>query len=135
MCAWTGASEGRSVVRTAPIDQHGLGSVSTIAAPDGGDLFLSALAPGPSDEAVVLLGEPARSPAGTPLPGRYALLAARGIDAAPGRTLFALPQLVAPPGPVSGPAVAVEPGTDRAVAAWRGAAGAIDYAVQGGAQP
>ncbi len=134
MCAWTGASEGHRVVRTAPIDQHGLRSVSTIAAPAGGDLFLSALAAGPSDEALMLLGEPARSTAGAALPGRYTLLAARGVDAAPGRTLFAPPELVAPPGPVSGAAVALEPGSDRAVAVWRGAAGAIDYAVQNGSQ-
>ncbi len=133
MCAWTGAGEGHLVVRTAPIDQRGLRAVSTIAAPAGGDLFLSALAPGPNGEAVVLLGEPARSPAGTLLPGEAALLASRGTDAAPGRTLFGPPQLVAPAGPLSGASVAVEPGTDRAIAAWRGAAGAIDYAVQTGA--
>jgi len=134
MCAWTGASEGRWVVRTAPIDQHGLGSVSTIAAPNGGELFLSALAAGPSGEALALLGEPASSPAGAPPQARSALLAARGIDAAPGRTLFAAPQLVAPPGPVSDGAVAVEPGTDRAFVAWRGAGGAIEYAMQTGAR-
>ncbi len=134
MCAWTGASEGRWVVRTAPVDQHGLRAVSTLAAPAGGDLYLSALAPGPSGEAVALLGQPVRSSSGAPVPRQVALLASRGIDAAPGRTLFAPPQLVAPPGPVSGATLAIEPGTDRALAAWRGADGAIDYAVQGGAQ-
>jgi hypothetical protein len=134
MCAWTGASEGHLVVRTAPIDQHGLRAVSTIAAPAGGDLWLSALAPGPRGEALALLSESGRSPSGAAAPGQVKLLASRGIDAAPGRTLFAPPQLVAPTGPVSGATLAVEPGTDRAIVAWRGAAGAIDYAVQGGAQ-
>jgi hypothetical protein len=63
-----------------------------------------------------------------------ALLAARGIDAAPGRTLFGPLQLVAPPGPVSGATAAVEPGTDRAIVAWRGPAGAIEYSLQPGPQ-
>ncbi len=132
MCAWTGASEGRFLVRTAPVDQHGLRAVNTIALPAGGDLYLSALAPGPSGEAVALLSEPVPSSSGAP--GQVELLASRGVDAAPGRTLFAPPQLVAAPGPVSGATLAIEPGTDRALAVWRGAAGAIDYAVQDGAQ-
>ena len=134
MCAWTGAEAGRAVVRTAPIDQRGLRDVSTISAPGGGDLLLSALAPGPYDEAFLLASEPAMSAAGTPVAGQAALLASRGIDAAPGRTLFSPLQPVAPTGPVSGATIAVEPGTDRAVSAWRGAAGAIEYSLQPGAQ-
>ncbi len=133
MCAWTGASEGHAVIRTAPIDQRGLRAVATIAAPGSGDLLLDALAPGPRGEAVALASEPVPA-AGRSVPGQAALLASRGIDAAPGRTLFGPLQLVAPPGPVSDATVGVEPGTDRAIAAWRGAAGAIEYSIQPGAQ-
>ena len=131
MCAWTGVADGRWVVHTAPIDQRGLRSVATLA-PPAGDLVLDALAPGPRGEAVALLSEPLLEAAGLPVPGRAALLAARGIDAAPGRTLFAAPELVAPPGPVSGAAVGIEPGTDRALAVWRGEAGAIEYSERPG---
>jgi hypothetical protein len=134
VCAWVGASEGRSVLRTAPVDQHGLRAVATIAAPAGGDLLLDALAPGPRGEAAVLASEPVAGSAGTAAPGQATLLAARGIDAAPGRTLFGPLQPVAAPGPVSGATVAVEPGTDRAIVAWRGAAGTIEYSLQPGAQ-
>ena len=125
MCAWTGVSEGRWAVRTAPIDQLGLRHVSTIAAA-GADLALSALAPGPRGEAVALLGE---TPAGG---GASALLAARGIDAAPGRTLFGAPERITPAGwsgPVSSATVAIEPGADRAFAAWRGAGEEIYYSL------
>jgi hypothetical protein len=134
MCAWTGGEEGRLVVRTAPVDQHGLRSVSTIATPSGASLSLDALAPGPDGEVVALMSEPAGGAGSSSLPGEAALLASRGTDAAPGRTLFGPVAPVAPPGPVSGATLAVEPGTDRAIAAWRGADGAIEYAVQGGAQ-
>jgi len=126
MCAWTGVSAGRWAVRTAPIDQRGLQSVATLAAP-GGELVLDALAPGPRGEAVALLSEPETDATGSLVAGAAALLAARGIDAAPGRTLFAAPEAVAPAGPVSGATVGIEPGTDRALVAWRGGAGAIEY--------
>lgn len=120
MAAWAGASEGRWVVRTAPIDQHGLRAVSTIAAGDG-DALLSALAAGPRDEAMLLLREPAPG-------GGQTLLSARGVDEAPGRTLFSTPQPIAT-GTIEAPAVALDPDSDRAVAAWRGQGGAILYSL------
>ena len=121
MAAWAGAEGERRVIRSAPIDQRGLRAVSTISAP-ATDALLAALAPGPRGEAVMLVTEPG--------PGGQALLAVRGTEAA-GRTLFGAPELIAEPGPVTGAAVAVEPGSDRAFAAWRGAAGAIEYSVRG----
>ncbi len=122
MAAWAAVEGGRWMVRSAPIDQRGLRTVSTIALPQSSAL-LAALAPGPRGEAVMLLSEPVT-------PARQELLAARGTEAA-GRTLFGAPQLVAGPGPVSGASVAVEPGSDRAFAAWRGAGGAIEYSIGG----
>ncbi|HTA05779.1 MAG TPA: hypothetical protein VK774_05405, partial [Solirubrobacteraceae bacterium] len=62
--------------------------------------------------------------------GTQALVAARGIDASPGITIFGGPEQVAPPGPNSEATLAFDPDSDRALALWRGAAGAIDYAIR-----
>jgi hypothetical protein len=121
MSAWGGVQDGRWVLRTAPIDQHGLRSISTTAAPDG-DALLDALAPGPRGEAIALLSEPQTGTG-------EALLAARGIEAA-GRTYFDAPEVLAPAGPVSGATVAIEPAGDRAVAAWQGAGGVVHYSLR-----
>ncbi|HEX4436157.1 MAG TPA: hypothetical protein VH061_05110 [Solirubrobacteraceae bacterium] len=129
MTAWAGVEGSDWVIRTAPIDQRGLQTVSTIAAPSG-DALLSALAPGPRGEAVVLFTEPVVGSDGEPSASSETLWAARGIDVAPGRTQFALPEQVAPAGPVAGATVAVEPGSDRALAAWRGEGGRIVYSLR-----
>ena len=118
MAAWAGVEGSRWVTRSAPIDQRGLRMISTISG-----ALPAALAPGPRGEAVMLLSEPEG-------PGRAVLLAARGTEAE-GRTLFGTPVPLAGPGPLSAATVAVEPGTDRAFAAWRGAAGTIGYSVGG----
>jgi hypothetical protein len=129
MAAWSGVSEGRRVIRTAPIDQHGLRSVGTIATP-GVDALLSALAPGPDGEAIVLFSEPQPPRAVGAGGSSQALLAARGVDAAPGRTIFDAPEPIAAPGAVAGATVGVDPADDSAVAAWQGAGGAIEYSIR-----
>jgi hypothetical protein len=128
MAAWSGAAAGHWVLRTAPIDQRGLRTVSTITAPTG-DALLSALAPGPRGEAILLWTQPQLSPTGHPMPGRQSLLAARGTDAAPGVAQFGRAQLIAPPGPVSGATVAVDPRSDMAIAVWLGEHDSIRYSV------
>jgi len=126
LAAWAGAAGGHWVVRTAPIDQNGLRMITTIAAPNG-DALLDALAPGPRGEAVILWSEPRSSPAGQPDASRQSLMAARGFEAAPGAAHFGPAELVAPPGPVSGATVAVDPGSDGAIAAWLGEHGSIRW--------
>ncbi len=138
MAAWPGTAGGHWVVRTAPIDQHGLRTVATIAAP-GADVRLYALAPGPDGEAIALLGEPRPwPPAGitalpgqpTPTaPGAVSLLAARGTEVA-GRTDFSAPEAVGEASSISGATLAVEPGTDRAVAAWQGTGGLVYWSLR-----
>jgi hypothetical protein len=148
MSAWGGVEAGRWVLRTAPIDQHGLRTVGTIAAPEG-DALLAALAPGPRGEAVALFTEPQAAPAGEALLGEpqaghlppalmagpqspsaaQGLFAVRGIETA-GRTQFGAPEAIAPVGPVSGASVAIEPSSDRAVAAWQGAGGVVYYSLR-----
>jgi len=129
MAAWNGASGGHWVLRTAPIDQRGMQSVSTIAAP-AGEALLSALAPGPRNEAVMLWTEPELTPSGAPDLSRRRLMAARGSEFAPGATRFGGPELVAPPGPVSGATLAVDPESDRALAVWVGEHGSLHYSVR-----
>lgn len=129
MLAWPGVASGRWVVRTAAIDQHGVGPPSTIAAPSG-DALLCDLAPGPDAEALVLWSEPQQGEGGAPETRRQAIFAARGIDAAPRHTIFGAPEEVAPPGPNSEAALAIDPASDRALAVWHNGAGALQYALR-----
>jgi hypothetical protein len=129
MLAWTGAQDGHWVVRTAAIDLNGIGPPSTISSPQA-DALLSDLAPGPDGEAIALWREPQRSASGTLEPGAQAILAARGDDAYPDETVFAAPELVAPAGPNEDATVALDPASDAAIALWRGAGGAIEYALR-----
>jgi hypothetical protein len=129
MFAWSGAQDGHWVVRTAAIDLNGLRKTSTISAP-GADALLSDLQPGPDGEAIALWDEPQRAPNGKLDAGDQAIVAARGIDARPGITIFGGPEQVAPPGPNSDATLAFDPASDRALALWLGASGNVDYAVR-----
>ncbi|HWF31512.1 MAG TPA: hypothetical protein VG188_03030 [Solirubrobacteraceae bacterium] len=129
MLAWSGAQDGHWVVRTAAIDLNGLRKVNTISAP-GTDALLDDLQPGPDGEAIALWSEPQRTTDGKLETSDQAIVAARGIDARPGITIFGGPEQVAPPGPNSGATLAFDPGSDRALALWLGAGGDVDYAVR-----
>jgi len=133
MMAWTGAEAGHLVVRAAAIDLHGVRPPSTISSP-GRDALLADLAPGPDGEALALWTEPQTTPIGLDL-GRQAIFAARGFDAYPGPPAFAVGEQVAPAGPNSDPTIAIDPDSDRAIAVWRGGAGAIAYAVRATGAP
>ncbi len=128
MVAWAGASEGHWVVRTAAIDLLGVGAPNTIAAP-GTDALLADLVPGPDDDALVLWTQPQPSP-GSPEPPVQSIFAARGFDAYPRRTEFGAPEQVAPPGPDRDTTVAFDPHGDGAIALWRGANDALEYAIR-----
>lgn len=128
MLAWSGAAAGHWVVRSAAVDLHGVGSIATISAP-GREALLMDLAAGPDDEAYALWAEPREGGDG-PKQGDQALFAARGIDVHPDRTIFAAPEPISAPGSdgtLGEAAVGVDPDSDRAIAAWRTADGAIDY--------
>jgi hypothetical protein len=129
MLAWSGAQDGHWVVRTAAIDLNGLRKVGTISAP-GADALLDDLQPGPDGEAIALWSEPQRAADGKLDSGVQAIVAARGIDARPGITIFGGPEQVAPPGPNSGATLAFDPSSDRALALWLGADGNVDYALR-----
>ncbi len=129
LAAWAGVAGGHWVLRTAPIDQRGLRTVSTIA-PASGDALLDALAPGPRGEAVMLWSEPAATPGGVPDQARESLLAARGTEGAPGVAVFGPSELVAAPGPVADATVSIDPASDLALAAWLGEGGSIRFAAR-----
>ncbi len=133
MLAWTGAVAGHWAIRVAAIDMLGVRPPSTIS-PAGQDALLAALAPGPDDEALALWTEPLQTASGLDL-GSQAIFAARGFDAYPGHTAFAAGELIAPPGPNSEATVALDPDSDRAVAAWRTGAGELAYAIRAPGAP
>jgi hypothetical protein len=132
--AWSGSETGHWVVHTAPIDLKGMRTIQTMRTP-GADALLAALAAGPAGDALVLWTEPQLGPAGIANPGQAAIFAARGIDAYPGLSIFGKPEEVAPLGANSDPALAVDPGSDRALAVWRGAGGVIEYAIRSASAP
>jgi hypothetical protein len=133
MLAWTGAQDGHWVVRTAPIDLHGVRAADTIS-PPGRDALLAGFAPGPDDEVLALWTEPQPSTTGLDL-ARQAIFAARGFDAYPGQTAFAAGEQVAPPGANSDATIALDPDSDRAIAAWRTGAGLLAYAIRSSGGP
>ena len=129
MIAWSGAQNGHWVVRTAAIDFNGLGSIATVSDP-AADSLLSDLQPGPDGEALALWTQPQPTPDGGLDTHRQALLAARGIDAYPDRTIFASPEQVASAGANDDATLAFDPDSDRALALWRGEGGRVQYAVR-----
>lgn len=133
MLAWTGAQDGHWVIRTAPIDLHGVRAADTIS-PPGRDALLAGFAPGPADEVLALWTEPQPTATGLDL-GRQAIFAARGFDAYPGQTAFAASEQIALPGPNSDATVALDPDSDRAIAAWRTGAGLLAYAIRSSGTP
>jgi hypothetical protein len=134
MMAWAGSADGHWVLRAAPVDLGGLKTINTIAAP-GSDVLLAGLAPGPDGDALALWTQPQQTAGDTPEPAQEAIFAARGIDAYPGTTMFGPSEEVAAPGPNSEATVAVDPGDDRALAAWRVGDGQIDYSIRSVAGP
>ncbi len=131
MLAWSGVASGRWVVRCASVDVHGVRAITTISDPHR-DALLASLTAGPANEVLALWSEPGEGRAASE-PGDQALYAARGVDLYPGRTVFTAPELITAagaPGTDGEAAVAVNPDSDRAVAAWRTPAGAVAYSLR-----
>lgn len=131
MLAWSGAASGHWVVRCAPVDIHGVRSIATISDPER-DALLAGLTAGPANEVLAWWTEPGEGPAaGGPV--NEPLYAARGVDLYSGRTVFTAPELITPagaPGANREAAVAVNPDSGRAIAAWRTPSGAIAYSLR-----
>jgi hypothetical protein len=126
MMAWTGMQAGHYVVRAAAVSLAGVGPPATLSAADQ-DSLLADLAPGPRDEVLAVWSSAPRTTAGLDRAG-IEIMAARG----PAGGTFGPAEAVAPPGAAGQPAVAIDPATDQALAAWRvgGSRPAIEYAVR-----
>ena len=168
MIAWTGVDGGRYVVRASPVSLRrgawapvvisGLGSAGGQAGANrtpttggqtgadrasAGDAVLADIAAGPDAEAFALWRTAPSLANGAP--GRagsdsWAIRAARGHYAGHGEVSFAAPELVASPGLNGPPAVAVDPTSGRALAAWvtlagGGGMGRIEYALRAAGSP
>jgi hypothetical protein len=83
---------------------------------------------------LALWTEPQETSAGLDL-SRQAIFAARGFDAYPGQTAFAVGEQIAPAGPNSDVTVALDPSSDRAIAAWRTGEGQLAYAIRAPGAP
>jgi hypothetical protein len=133
MLSWTDAERGHYVVRAAPAVFAGTHPAARLSDP-AGQSVLGALAPGPAGEAVAVW----RS---TPAPGRALdvgrneLWAARAFIERHGRVGLRAPEILAGAGAHGAPSAAVDPRSDRAVAAWLelGAHPRVEYATGPGA--
>jgi hypothetical protein len=130
---WTGTQRGRYVVRGAPI-VAAAGGAATLLSDARTDAVLAGLAPGAAGEAIALWTSP---PAGAvdPLAPRTHLWAARTFVVPRNRLELSAPAMIAAPGALAAVSVAVDPGDDRALAAWRTerASTSIGFAVAAGA--
>jgi hypothetical protein len=134
MALWPIMLDGDYAVQAAGLTSAKVLTPATISQ-IGADLRLAAIATGPRDDVVVVLERAARATAGGFDQTQQAILAARTVPGGPGGVAFEAPALLAPEGPNSAPAVAVDPASDRAVLAWQtvvGGSGQIAYAVRGG---
>jgi hypothetical protein len=135
--AWTAAERGRYVVRAAPAVFAATRPTTLLSDPSR-DAVLADLEPGPAAEAVALWSSPAgASAAGASAAGAHGseLWAARTFIARGDRLLSGPRARIAAAGPNGAASVAVDPRSDRVVAAWRtqGARPRIAYAVGPGA--
>lgn len=132
LMAWTGTQDGHFVVRAAGIDLEGVRTASTVSRP-GEDAVLRALATGPVGDALAAWSAtPLR--AGKPAAGMTgaaeSIMTARGVPSSRGVPRFGPPERVARAAGQGGVALAIDPGSDRALACWRDPAGPIRCAVR-----
>jgi len=133
--AWTAAERGRYVVRAAPA-VFATTRPATLLSDPARDAVLADLAPGPAGEAVALWSSPAGTSAASGAGAHGSELWAARTFIAPGDRLLSGPRTrIAAAGPNGPASVAVDPRSDRAVAAWRtqGARPHIAYAIGPGA--
>jgi hypothetical protein len=126
MLAWTEADRGRLSVRAAPAVFAGTQPSVQLSDP-AREAVLAALAAGPAGEAVALWRSVTPGPAGFD-GSRGELWAARAFIERHGRVGFRPAERVAPSGASSQVGAAIDPASDRPVAAWLVAGGrALEY--------
>lgn len=126
LMAWTERDGDHYVVREAPAVFAGVRPSATLSDP-AGQAVLDALAPGPENEAVALWQGTSGADA-IPTAPRGRLWARRTYVRAGDRVGQGTAEAVADAQPPVTPSLAIDPGTDRALAVWRTGAGTIEYA-------
>jgi len=111
------SSAGDLVLDAAPARQYGVLAPNVIAIA-GEDVHLGAVATGPRNELVALLEA---APQGSASPAIFAVRS--NVVRDPGGLGFGALTELARPGPDSAPAIAVDPESDAAIAAWQSGAG------------
>jgi hypothetical protein len=130
LLAWTAAEHGHYVVRAAPALFAASGPSVRLSGAQGGAV-LAGLAPGPDREAVALW-RGAGGPSGLGREaGRSELWTARAFIGRHDRPESEAPESLPTGAVVAAPALAVDPATDHAVAAWLtpGPSDRVEYAV------
>jgi hypothetical protein len=117
MLAWTVAERGHYVVRAAPAVFAASRPTTRLSDPRS-QAILADLAPGPAGEAIALWSTAPRFVGGTLDMGRAELWAARTSIRPHAHVVLRAPEKIAAAGPSVAATVAVDPATDRAVAAW-----------------
>ncbi|HEX4035117.1 MAG TPA: hypothetical protein VHX66_11790 [Solirubrobacteraceae bacterium] len=130
LAAWTLLSNGAYVVQAAGLTSSHILPPYTVSEP-GTDLRLAAIAPGPRNDAAIVLARAPRGVAGWNL-AQQSLLAARSVPGGPGGVAFESPVQIASAGSNSEPSIAFDPHSDAAVVAWQADGGRIAYAVRSG---
>jgi hypothetical protein len=128
LLAWAGVADGRYVVRVAHVGIGGVAPALTFSPAARREAALLAdLAPGPRNDALLLWTQTRAAGVDRRVPQ---ILSAYGILAASGRPLFGAPERVAADAAEGTAQAAFDPHSDRAVAVWRTASGAVAYAVR-----
>jgi len=116
LIAWPGVADGRYVVRLAHVSVTGVQRALTLSR-SAGDALLDDLVPGPRGDWLALWSQPRG--------GAPALYAAYGGLTPAGSPVHGAPEEVAGDVGPGSAQVAFDPDSDRAIAAWRTAAGAL----------
>jgi len=131
--AWTVAEHGHYLIRAAPA-VFAASRPTTLLSDPRSQAILAALAPGPAGEAIALWSSAPHQDGGQGAQ-RTELWATRTYIRPHARVVLAAPEMIAPAGRNVTPTVAVDPASDRAVAAWTtlGTTQRIEYALGAGA--
>jgi hypothetical protein len=125
---WPDIASGNYVIDAAGATESGAVLTPSVLAQSGEDLRLGAVAAGPDNEIVVVVLEAPRGANGFDDTQQSILVTRSNEVRDPGGLGFGPLSELAAAGENTAPSVAIDPGTDAAVAAWQSGSG-IDYSV------
>jgi hypothetical protein len=120
---------GRLVLDAAAALSTGRVRTPNVVSIAGRDVRLGAVATGPDNEFVALLEVAPRTSSGFDASHQAIFAIRSNVVADPGGLGFGALTQLAPPGPNSAPAVAIDPASDHALAAWQVGSASIDWSL------